>query len=168
MPHTILTYQPVARYFLRDGQITALARATISWWLQARAGFGMEAKRDYSDYIKEDITVNAVPLEQVWQAIRESDHIWFFSHFEEEGAAMSCRLLEMARENNLRDRIFFNMAGKSLALSNLHYHYPQARTLMKRLEADNNLRFFYFEDICKAAGNRMQAFCLSGGAKVTG
>lgn len=147
MTDILISSTTVARYLLRDDQIKPLAKTVIEWWLESAGNGDSKSKLIYSEYIKEEVIVNAVPLEKVWNAILESDHVWFFSHFEEESASLYWKLLGMAQKSNIRDRIFFNMAEKGPALQSLHHYCKQAQALMGQLEAYNNLRFFFFEDI---------------------
>lgn len=136
-----------ACYIERGESIKDLNKLVITRWLQVVNLTMPNAPRCYQEYIKWEI-IGANYDHETWRIIQECDHIWLNSIFEMPlSAFLFVQYAKQALAEGIRNKIILNCAERRSALHYLAVFQPDARDLIQRLQRDNRIAFYFWEDI---------------------
>ena len=136
-----VTSHTIACFIERNRLVKGINKFLIGEWLRKNSNTD---KRDYKSYITIEIVSASQDENRVWEAVLRSGHIWCQSYFIGESAQLFCDMLQLAKVNGIRDKIFFDLAERREAVCNLS---SEAKNLIRWLEEYNNIKFLFWEEI---------------------
>lgn len=134
-------------------KIDELDKIMITEWLKAMSKNSNTEPIEYSSYLKLELVSALENVDKIQRAILTSNHIWCESNFEErKSAEVFYKTLEWAKQNNVRDKVFFDLAYRVLSKFNLLSYKADAFELIADLKVNNNISFLFGEEILTMIG----------------
>jgi hypothetical protein len=156
-----ITNSTTACFIEREKLISRRDKDTIEYLLKNVLSECSSQDLTYKNYIKMEVASALENENAVWNAIQKSEHIWCESYFEGKSAQLCSKMLHLAKETGLKDKVFFDLAGRTRALHNLFAFDIEAGYLIENLAINNNLNFYFMEEILaiKLDSNHMEVVC---------
>jgi hypothetical protein len=144
-----LSKDTTACFIERGEKINPSARLFIGKWLKWTSNTIEQDRLSYAQYIRTEILSALEKEEEVWSAVRDSDHIWCQSYLDGESGALFLKMLRRAKESGMRNKVFFDVAMRSDTMRDMAMYRSEIEELVADLETNYGNEFLFFHEIVR-------------------